>query len=154
MELTNDDIWLLSQSTLFRTASHAALERLSSQCSVRYLSAGAQLYRPDDVSEELHAMTSGVMHVEVPTTAGAFFLPLSAPEVAGWLALVYPYRVLFSAEAVTDCRLIQLPAVSVRKLIDEDPSFGVNVLHQLSVMAVARAAALADLLKGRPPLTA
>lgn len=147
------DLHALSAAELFRPIGRTRIEQIGELASVFEVGAGHVLVQRGERSEHLFALIEGVARAEVPTSQGSHFLPVTAPEVCGWPALVYPYTQIATVSAATECRVAEIPIQQLRALMEGDPLLQAAVHHQLAVIALQRIDAVMSLLQGQEPFS-
>lgn len=117
---------------------------------------GQRLFREGEPAERCWLIRSGAVALETSTTGADVEVVqvLGAGDILGWSWLVPPYRWHLGARAVDTVEALELDAVQLRALADQDPRFGYTlarqVLHMLLDRLQATRALLVDARSPRP----
>lgn len=109
---------------------------------------GQRLFREGEAAESCWLIRSGAVALETASPGGAVTTVqvIGAGEMLGWSWLVPPYRWHFDARAVETVEALELDAVQLRALADQDPRFGYALARQLLRMSIERLQATRALL--------
>ncbi|MFD9031027.1 cyclic nucleotide-binding domain-containing protein [Streptomyces sp. NPDC059567] len=101
---------------------------------------GTRLFEENGYADRFWIMRTGTvtLDVRVPGKRPAVIDSVSAGELLGWSWLFEPYRWHFGAEAMTRVRADEFDAVTVRMMMDADPSFGSALGHVVGQMLAHR----------------
>ena len=132
---TDRKLALLQGSALFRRLPREELIALADVSSLQMTSAGTQLIRAGDAGEMIYLLDDVPAtvawtreHDPVARTVGSTLL--------GWAALIRPYSYIADVTVLTHCELLAVPASEVRRIVNEYPEVGLDVMN--AVAAIAR----------------
>lgn len=63
---------------------------------------------------------------------------LGKNEIVGWSSIVPPHQYKIGARAVKDSRLLEIDAVPLRQLLDDNPEYGYHFLRQIAEVVSER----------------
>ena len=152
MLLNDADLHALNESELFKPLGDAHVRTIAEIATVSVVPPGEVLMKQGEWSE-MYAIVDGMLRAEVQTLAGPYAIVISAPEVCGWPALVYPYTQIATISTATECWLITLPVQALRALLDADESMKLAVIMQIAVLAIRQVHSAASVLNGNEPFS-
>ncbi len=132
--LRSDDIATLKHTVLFGALSEDVLQPLIADATVSHHERGAMLFMQGDPAASIFVVLDGWVKVYRMTTAGEeavvgiFTRGQNFAEAAVFTGGTYPA----SAEAVTEVRLLKIPAKRVFDLITEKPQVSLAMLASTS----------------------
>ncbi|MFI0724145.1 cyclic nucleotide-binding domain-containing protein [Streptomyces sp. NPDC021224] len=115
-------------------------ERLLGLAVDRTFPAGTRIFEEDAQARRFWVVRSGLvaLDAQVPGRRPAVVETLGAGELLGWSWLFEPYRWHLGAEAREPVEALEFDAATVRRAIDEDPSFGLAVTRCVAAVAIGR----------------
>lgn len=114
--------------------------RLAQICRLAEFQPGDYFLKEDQVCEEFHLLVKGLVSVELQLQGGEVLrVQTEGPGSAlGWSWLFPPYRGAFDIRAVEACKAIAVNAAEMRRMMDDDPSFGYRATKQLLETVISR----------------
>lgn len=102
--------------------------------------AGEVLFHEGGPAGHLYLLQQGRVALEstVPGRGPTTFKILDAGEAIGWSWLVPPHRWQFTARAVAPCEITAVPAVALRRLAEESPEFGRELVDRMAAVLLVR----------------
>lgn len=132
---------ILKQIELFRTLDHHSLERIWGAGTQLDVVRGEWIFREDEDANELFAIVSGRVDVEMTLPGGAgseVIATLKAGEVFGERSLAGSDRRSASARARDDCHLICWRADDILAIVKERPESGFQLMTRVATIMAAR----------------
>ena len=137
----------LARSELFGHLESEYLEKLSPLCRGFTFGAGEVIFKEGDEAKELYVLTDGRVDLEIeirpvpdrppmPTTVEA----VTEDECFGWSAVVEPMVYTASAVCRTPCTVIALRGDILRRVMEDEPLIGHQVMAKLAQMISRRLA--------------
>lgn len=100
------------------------------------LEEGEWVFREGDEADALYLVVSGTIALKIALDASgerqADLETLVAGEVLGWSALVEPYQYTLGAVATSRASLVKLDAARLRKLLEDNPQLGFQIMTRLA----------------------
>ncbi len=100
------------------------------------LEEGEWLFREGDEADGLYLIVSGTVDLKIALDASgerqADLETLVAGEVLGWSALVEPYLYTLGAVVTSRASLVKLDAARLRKLLEDNPQLGFQIMTRLA----------------------
>jgi len=132
--MEKEDMAVLSGAALFSDIVNEVVSELFDQSCVRRLQNREVLFRPDHPAMCLYLVTRGKLQVYRGERAGkhavlSVFLPGSAVALE---AVLEQGTFGTTAEAVGNCRLIEIPAAAFRRAVDRGGRLAANVVRVLA----------------------
>lgn len=146
---------VLHEHVVFKGLSPAHEEIIGECASLRVFPASTFIYREDRPAENFYLIRNGrvALEVYIPGRAPIIVDTLRDGDPLGWSWLIPPYETHFDARATELTRVICFNAASLRARMEQDQSFGYELLKRMVPVIASRLAAarrqLIDLY-GRP----
>lgn len=137
---TRDLAAALAAHPFLAGVDHGHVEVLADVTRERTWPAGTWLFRHGGVADVFHLVVAGRVSLEVadPGDDPIVVETLRPGEPLGW-SWLYPHRTwAFDARAVEDSMTLELQAVRLRALMDEDAVFGRDLALRVGRVAVDR----------------
>lgn len=135
LQSTEAMVEFLGQSTFLEDQPLRFLRWLADQAEVRTLAQGDRLFDQDAVADQLFLLVCGRVGLVYGDSDGQRRVFLRAIEgigdPLGWSALVDPRRYHTSAVALEKTEVVALPSLSLEKLIEQEPVFGIGLMQRL-----------------------
>lgn len=95
-------------------------------------SAGHYLGRTGEPAETFHLIISGHVNVEIdkPNRQPVLIQTLGPGDVVGWSWLIPPHRWRFTVQAVEPVRALEIQGTALRRLCEENPEFGYELMKR------------------------
>jgi len=134
-----DPIAALSASWFGAGLSPEAIARLAGIAELKDVAVGTELTREGQVTDAFGIVLSGrvALRTLVPERGMVTILTVEPGDVAGWSAIVPPYRGTATAVAIEPVRLLELQGERLRALLRSDPALAASVYPRL-LQAVSR----------------
>jgi CRP-like cAMP-binding protein len=114
-------IQLLRKMPIFGGLTDQALQLIVDQAELISLKEQEYLFRERDSGKSLYALIEGVVQIEKACKQGTIIVgELQAGDCIGEMALIDFQPRSASVRAKTDCRALQIPALSLRVLLKHD----------------------------------
>ena len=134
---------LLRHFSLFDQQDDAMLARIANLAEERVIEAGGTLFSQGDPAKHLYLVVDGSIVLTMNVgQKGAQTLeelePLGKDRVVGWSSMVKPHVYKMGAHAKQKSRVIAFEGDKLRRLFDENPSFGYYFLQKLTEVIGSR----------------
>lgn len=146
------DLTAMAATELFQPVGRTDLESIAAFGKVRQVPAGELLFEQGDHLHHFYVICEGVARSQIKSTTTIYPVPISAPEVVGWMSLIYPYLQVTQVVTETACRVLSIPVDEFRHFLDSDDALRAHINHQLAVIAIRRIHSVLALLNGEDPL--
>jgi ABC-type nitrate/sulfonate/bicarbonate transport system permease component len=133
----DDAIAVLRDTTLFRDASEALLQRIAAIARPARFSAGARIYSADDVADDIFVVVSGrAEHVFKPEVGAREALKrVTRGGVFGWAGLLLGQtQRLASVNATEPTEVLRISTEELVKLLESEPLEGGHVMERFATM--------------------
>jgi CRP-like cAMP-binding protein len=131
------DVALVHGLSLFSSLSEEQLGKVAKLCSEKTISAGQTIHREGEPGKAIFMVLQG--DVEVLFTAGGVALAcmewVRAGEILGIRAFFPPYRYLSTAHSLTEGRLLEINAIKLRELCEQDSRLAIFI-HECLMQAM------------------
>ncbi len=118
---------------LFSGQSPEMLTKIADMAEERKVEAGYQLFFEGDDAKSLFLVREGTVVLTMKMGDNTEELePLGKGEVAGWSSIVQPHLYKMGAYAKQNSDLLVFNGAKLRKLFDENPSFGYFFMQKLA----------------------
>ena len=130
----NEAAGLLARVSLFEDLSPAELESIGRVAVPRSLPRGVRVFHEGDHSDTCYVVRSGDLRVtrEHPDGRAIALATLNEGDIFGELAMLDGGPRSASVETLTDCELIGLPAVDLRRVIAEHGEIAAKLIVALT----------------------
>lgn len=135
----------LKNSDIFGGLEATYLERLSPLCRGSSFRQGAVIFKEGDEAKELYILTDGriVLEIELRPIPDRPAIPtaievITKGEATGWSAVVEPHTYVASARCMTNCTTLAINGEMLRKLMQDDPALGYEVMKRVSKIIARR----------------
>ena len=144
---------VLLQNELFRGVTPDELRHLGFKAHEAHFTRDELLFTQGGFAERLYLLTEGVVSLRkelmapVPIPSGESSITLCGPgEVAGWSALVHPFRYTLTAAAVTPVAAVAIEGWDLRSGMERYPRIGFKVISSLAEIVSRRLRQIEDAL--------
>ena len=127
---TPDD---LIEYALLADLTHSQLEQVAAVSNVVGFARGSTIIEEGRDADRCWLISAGTVRLEtrLPNGRSAVLQTLGQGDVLGWSWLMPPYRWRFDAAAIEAVIAIEIDAVQLRLLAEEDPALGYAVSRRL-----------------------
>ena len=129
----------LKSSELFGGLGIEHLEKVSHLCRGGSYREGKIIFNEGDEAAQLYILTGGrvVLEMGVQPVPNRPAIPTAVEAVTegdclGWSALVEPHVYTLSARCMTNCTVLAIKGDMLRKIMDDDPVLGYEVMKRLA----------------------
>jgi CRP-like cAMP-binding protein len=124
----------------FGGISPESLKQIAMIAEEKCIPAGTELFREGDPAKHLSVITRGEVHIQYLLGSGELRTvdTLVGGDLLGWSGIVEPYRYTAIATTTRDTELIQLDAVKLRQLLEQDPLLGYRLITQVAKLLANR----------------
>lgn len=137
---------IIQESHLFQGLSTEELQRLASISQEKTYEAGQYIFREGDRAQSLYILEEGKVILEMRIAPLPERRPLpqatvdvvTKGEIFSWSALVEPYILILSAQAVDKCQVIAIDGSQLIELMDSDHTIGYGIMRRLSAVIASR----------------
>jgi CRP/FNR family cyclic AMP-dependent transcriptional regulator len=118
----------------------AALEHLSVWARRTPVRAGTALFSEGGKADKFWLIRDGHVQLDlyVPGPGSVVVESLTGGTVLGWSWLFPPYRWQFSATAVTPTLTVEFDGAGVRRLCEQDPALGYELMQRFTRVVIDR----------------
>ncbi|MDH5631919.1 MAG: GGDEF domain-containing protein [Gammaproteobacteria bacterium] len=121
----------LRQYRLFQGESPDMLDGVPEVCSVFMANAGDVLIEPDQINNDLYILSSGCVVVKIGRDDEVPIAMLERGDCLGEMSIIGSCTSSTWVIAVTECRLIRIPAIKVWALINRSANVPRNLLYSM-----------------------
>ena len=135
---------LLRRYPLFAGQSPYMLEEIAMLSNEITRVEGEWIFREEDEATRLYLILDGaiVLTLFVYLNGGQQHLStshsLGKNEIVGWSSIVPPHQYKIGARAVRESHLLEIEAVPLRQLLDDNPEYGYHFLRQIAIVVSER----------------
>jgi len=135
---------LLRRYPLFAGQSHYMLEEIAMLSSEVIKTAGEWLFHENEEATRLYLVLDGAValtlfvHLEGETQHLSTSHSLGKNEIVGWSSIVTPHQYKLGARVVKEAQLLEIEAVPLRQLLDDNPEYGYHFLRQIAEVVSER----------------
>jgi CRP-like cAMP-binding protein len=131
---------VVAESPVFAGLDQPYLELLAGCAQNAVFSAGDYLFREGDQADTFYLVRHGRVMLEtfVPGRGAVMIQTVDEGEIVGWSWLFEPYRWHFDARALDLVRAVHFDAACLRRKLNEDHSFGFDLLCRFTPVMVER----------------
>lgn len=135
---------ILKECVLFEGLNDSEVEKVAAMALEKEYEAGSTMFSTGDPAEELFVLEEGRVAVQMtlPKTSGQASRRITVDvvtknEIAGWSAIVEPYRYTFTAICLQRTNALAINGSKLRALLRGNPQIGYEVLRGLSRVIAA-----------------
>jgi CRP-like cAMP-binding protein len=135
---------LLRRYPLFAGQNHYMLEEIARLSSEVTKAEGEWLFRENEEATKLYLVLDGAVALTVFVYLNgeeqhlATSHSLGKNEIVGWSAIVPPHQYKVGARAVRESHLLEIDALPLRQLLDDNPEYGYHFLRQIAEVVSER----------------
>ena len=129
---------LLRRYPLFAGQNHYMLEEIAMLSSEVTKAEGEWLFHENEDATRLYLVLDGAVALTLFVYLKGEQQHLSTShslgrnEIVGWSAIVPPHQYKVGARAVRESHLLEIDAVPLRQLLDDNPEYGYHFLRQIA----------------------
>lgn len=135
---------LLRRYPLFAGQNHYMLEEIAMLSSEMVKAEGEWLFHESEEATRLYLVLDGAVALTLFVYLDGEQQHLSTShslgknEIVGWSSIVTPHQYKLGARAVKESRLLEIDAVPLRQLLDDNPEYGYHFLCQIAEVVSER----------------
>ena len=135
---------LLRRYPLFAGQSHYMLEEIAMLGSEVTKTVGEWLFHENEEATRLYLVLDGAIaltlfvHLDGEPQHLATSHSLGKNEIVGWSSIVTPHQYKLGARVVKAAHLLEIDALSLRQLLDDNPEYGYHFLRQIAEVVSER----------------
>jgi len=135
---------LLRRYPLFSGQSHYMLEEIAMLSSEVTKAEGEWLFHENEEANRLYLVLDGAVALTLFVYLNgeekhlATSHSLGKNEIVGWSSIVTPHQYKLGARAVKESHLMEIDALSLRQLLDDNPEYGYHFLRQIAEVVSER----------------
>jgi len=135
---------LLRRYPLFAGQNHYMLEEIAMLSSEVTKAEGEWLFHENEEATKLYLILEGAVvltlfvHLDEELQHLSTSHSLGKNEIVGWSSVVTPHQYKLGALAVKDTQLLEIEAVPLRQLLDDNPEYGYHFLRQIAEVVSER----------------
>jgi CRP/FNR family cyclic AMP-dependent transcriptional regulator len=135
---------LLRRYPLFAGQNHYMLEEIAMLSSEVTRAEGEWLFRENEEATRLYLVLDGAValtlfvHLKGDLQHLSTSHSLGKNEIVGWSSIVTPHQYKLGARAVKETQLLEIEAVPLRQLLDDNPEYGYHFLRQIAEVVSER----------------
>ena len=135
---------LLRRYPLFAGQNHYMLEEIAMLSSEMTKAKGEWLFHENEEATKLYLVLDGAVALTLFVYLNgeqqhlASSHSLGKNEIVGWSSIVPPHQNKLGARAVKESRLLEINAVPLRQLLDDNPEYGYHFLRQIAEVVSER----------------
>jgi len=135
---------LLRRYPLFAGQSYYMLEEIAMLSSEVTKAAGEWLFHENEEATRLYFVLDGAValtlfvHLKGELQHLSTSHSLGKNEIVGWSSIVRPHQYKLGARAVKETHLLEIEAVPLRQLLDDNPEYGYHFLRQIAEVVSER----------------
>jgi CRP-like cAMP-binding protein len=135
---------LLRRYPLFAGQNNYMLEEIAMLSSEVVKAEGEWLFHENEEATRLYLILDGAIaltlfvyfngeqqHLATSHSLGKY-------EIVGWSSVITPHQYKLGARAVKDSKLLEIDAVPLRQLLDDNPEYGYHFLRQIAEVVSER----------------
>ena len=130
------------ESVFFKDSPERALDRLKGSFKEVPFRSTQRVFKEGDTASSLYILKSGRVELTytLPTRpdANVRITHIHPGEVFAWSALTGGNELTATAVATEDSEVFVLPAEQLRSAMDEDPTFGYQIMDRLATLVASR----------------
>ena len=135
---------LLRRYPLFAGQNHYMLEEIAMLSSEVIEAEGEWLFHENEEANKLYLVLDGAValtlfvHLSGEPQHLASSHSLGKNEIVGWSSIVTPHQYKLGAKAVKETHLLEIDAIPLRQLLDDNPEYGYLFLRQIAEVVSER----------------
>ena len=135
---------LLRRYPLFAGQNHYMLEEIAMLSRDVTKTEGEWLFHENEEATRLYLVLDGAVALTLFVHLGgeaqhlATSHSLGKNEIVGWSSIVTPHQYKLGARAVKETHLLEINAVPLRQLLDDNPEYGYHFLRQIAEVVSER----------------
>lgn len=135
---------LLRRYPLFAGQNPYMLEEIAMLSSEMTKAKGEWLFHENEEATKLYLVLDGAVALTLFVYLNgeqqhlASSHSLGKNEIVGWSSIVPPHQYKLGARAVKESRLLEINAVPLRQLLDDNPEYGYHFLRQIAEVVSER----------------
>lgn len=135
---------LLRRYPLFAGQNHYMLEEIAMLSNEVSKSEGEWLFRENEEATKLYLVLEGAVALTLFVYLNgeqqhlASSHSLGKNEIVGWSSIIPPHQYKLGARAIKDSNLLEIDAVPLRQLLDDNPEYGYHFLRQIAEVVSER----------------
>ena len=129
---------LLRRYPLFAGQNHYMLEEIARLSSEVTRAKNEWLFHENEEANRLYLVLEGAVALTLFVYLNgkqqhlATSHSLGKNEIVGWSSIVKPHQYKLGARAVKDSQLLEINAIPLRQLLDDNPEYGYHFLRQIT----------------------
>ena len=135
---------LLRRYPLFAGQNHYMLEEIAMLSSEVTKVEGEWLFHENEEATKLYLVLDGAValtlfvHIRGEPQHLSTSHSLGKNEIVGWSSIVTPHQYKLGARAVKETHLLEINAIPLRQLLDDNPEYGYHFLRQIAEVVSER----------------
>jgi len=135
---------LLRRYPLFAGQSNYMLDEIAMLSNEILKAEGEWLFHENEKATRLYLVLDGavaltlLVHLSGETQHLSTSHSLGKNEIVGWSSIVTPHQYKLGARAVKETRLLEIDALPLRELLDDNPEYGYHFLRQITEVVSER----------------
>ena len=135
---------LLRRYPLFAGQNHYMLEEIAMLSNEILKAEGEWIFHENEEATKIYLVLDGAVALTLFVYLNgkqqhlATSHSLGKNEIVGWSSIVPPHQYKIGARAVKDTKLLEIDAVPLRQLLDDNPEYGYHFLHQIAAVISER----------------
>ena len=135
---------LLRRYPLFAGQNHYMLEEIAMLSSEVIKAEGEWLFHENEEANKLYLVLDGAValtlfvHLSGDPQHLSTSHSLGKNEIVGWSSIVTPHQYKLGAKAVKETHLLEIDAIPLRQLLDDNPEYGYLFLRQIAEVVSER----------------
>jgi len=135
---------LLRRYPLFAGQNNYMLEEIAMLSSEVTKAKGEWLFHENEEAARLYLVLDGAValtlfvHLDGELQHLSTSHSLGKNEIVGWSSIVMPHQYKLGARAVKETQLLEIEAVPLRQLLDDNPEYGYHFLRQIAEVVSER----------------
>ena len=120
----------LKETEIFQDLTYEELDKIAVICTLEDFKKGDTVILSQEPAERFYLLEKGSVSLTFPN--GQEIVMDRPGSLAGWSALVSPYRYLGSMKCLEDCRFLVVPSNEFLEIITAEASIGFKVMQRIS----------------------
>lgn len=135
---------LLRRYSLFAGQNNYMLDEIAMLSSETTKAEGEWLFQENEEASKLYLVLDGAVALTLFVYLNgeqkhlATSHSLGKNEIVGWSSIVTPHQYKLGAKAVKESRLLEIDALPLRQLLDDNPEYGYLFLRQIAEVVSER----------------
>ncbi|MBU2602382.1 MAG: cyclic nucleotide-binding domain-containing protein [Actinobacteria bacterium] len=131
---------LLKRNELFTTLDDGEAAMLAKKAVSRTYLAGEEIFQENEEAYAICVLLEGRVGLMMDVGNGRRLTVTTVEpgEIFAWSGLVAPYQFTSTARAVEDCTMAAFKSEDLRRMFDENPRLGYQVMRQISFLIAQR----------------